>query len=122
MEIQIITQGKNDTPQVELATPFMLDLTGVEKMTFCVVEEGMSSGDPSVIMMVIKEDVTVYTQTSLDKFLAAANGMTALAKTRFGWVQPEGNFSLMPMEPEMRKQMLEAIKKELEEWDDGNTE
>ena len=123
MEIRIVAQGKNEPPQLEPIRGDLLDFTNVEKMTFCVIEAGMASGEPSVIMGIVDHDkvwarpLTVYTQTSLDKFLTAAAGMEALAKTRFNWVRPEGSVTLMPMEPEMRKQMLEAIKKELEEYE-----
>lgn len=42
-----------------------------------------------------------------------------MAETQFGWVRQEGHFTLMPPSKEMRKELLEKIKKELEEWDDA---
>lgn len=119
MEAHIIAQGKNDPPQFDPPQKFVLDMTNIPEMTFCVCEGGMVSGEPSVIMAVEGAEEVVFTQTSLDKFLMAASGMVALAQQNWNWVRPEGYATIMPgLTPEKRKELLESIKKELEEWDD----
>lgn len=118
MHMQIVFQGKNDPPQKADAIPPVYNLSGNETMTVVLVEGGMTSGEPSVLILSESAGIgTVVLQTSLDKYLMAAQAMMAGAKSRWGWEQPEGYASLMPMEPEQRKKLLESIKKELEEWD-----
>lgn len=114
MEILVTGQGKNDPPRLDLPQP-IIDMTGIERMMFCVMEGGMASGEPSVIIAVSDKEGSVAFQTSLDKFLAAATGMVAYAETHWGWTRPEGYYSLVPPSPEAKKILLEAIKKELEE-------
>lgn len=116
MELHVLGQGKDDPPQLNPTKPVWMLATGA--MTVCVIERGMASGEPSVVVMASDEQGTAVIQTSLDKYLAGAISMTAIAETRWGWKKPEGFATIMPMEPEQRKALLEAIKKELEEWDD----
>lgn len=117
MQIKIIIQKKIDGPQLASLRQPVIDCTGNDAMTFCLVEGGMQSGDPSVIIVSEDNEGSIVLQTSLDKFLAAAVGMKAAAESQLGWVEKEGYSTLMPMEKDARKVLLEAIKKELEEWD-----
>lgn len=107
MQIKIIVQKRTDGPQLTYLKEPVIDLTGNEKMTFCLVEKGMASGEPSVIIVSEDDEGSICLQTSLDKFLAAAVGMKAAAESQLGWVEKEA-----------RKALLEAIQKELQEWDD----
>lgn len=118
MEMHIITQGKGDPPQLSNIPAPVIDLTGNEVITFCVCEGGMFSGDPSVIIVSSDKDGSVCLQTSLDKFMSGAAAMAAIAETKWGWKRQEGMFSLMPPDKKTGKILLEAIKKELEEWVD----
>lgn len=117
MQITLISQGLNQPPQNPPRDhiKYVVDATMVEHMTFCVIEKGMASGDPSVIIEVTLDDTLIAVQTSLDKLIAATIGLKAMAETRFGWVQEEGVFSLVPTySEEQKKALLEAIKRELE--------
>lgn len=118
MQIKIIVQKKSDGPQLADLKQPVIDCTSNDTMTFCLVEKGMASGEPSVIIATEDNEGSICLQTSLDKFLAAAVGMKAAAESQLGWVEKEGYSTLMPMEKSARKVLLEAIKKELEEWDD----
>ncbi len=118
MRIKIIVQKKNAAPQLANLKQPIIDLTHNESMTFCLVEAGMASGEPSVIIVSEDNEGSICLQTSLDKFLAAAVGMKAAAESQLGWVEKEGSATLMPMSKEARKALLEAIQKELQEWDD----
>ena len=118
MEMRIIAQGLNDPPQLEDLKSPIVNLSSIDKMTCCVVEGGMVSGEPSVLIIVEQpRGGSVIVQTSLDKFLAAAQGMASMAQSRWGWKQADGAFTLLPMEKETRKHLLEKIKQELEEYD-----
>jgi hypothetical protein len=117
MEVVIISQGLNDEPKLDTLTQPIIDLTSNERMIFCVIEEGMSSGEPSVIIVSETEEGSVCIQTSLEKIISAVEGMMASAEARWDWKRPEGNFSIGPMPKEARRVMLESIKNELEEWD-----
>lgn len=117
MIMHIVSQGKDDPPTLAYLKRPILDLTHNEEITFCVVEKGMGSGDPSVIIVTSDTEGSICLQTSLDKFLSGAAAMSAIAETQWGWKRQEGHYSMMPMEPETRKILLEAIKKELEEWE-----
>ena len=116
MEMQVVCQGKNEAPKVKVIHP-IIDFTDNMSMTVAVIEAGMKSGEPSVIIISKNKEGTVLLQTSLDKFLMAGITMKALAEERFGWVQKEGTFTILPPDKETRKKILEGIKKELEEWD-----
>lgn len=118
MEMHILSQGVSSPPQlVDIPQP-VIDLTLNEVITFCVVERGMQSGEPSVIMVSSDSEGSVCLQTSLDKFLAGGSAMAAIAESQWGWKRPEGYVSMMPPDKATRKTILEAIKKELEEWDE----
>lgn len=118
MKIKIIIQKETDEPQLaDLKRP-VIDCTSNDTMTFCLVEKGMVSGEPSVIIVTEDNEGSICLQTSLDKFLAAAVGMKAAAESQLGWVEKEGYATLMPMSKEARKALLESIQKELLEWDD----
>lgn len=117
MEIRVLSQGLNEGPKLnDLKIP-LLDLTSLMHMTFCVLEGGMVSGEPSVVIAVEFNQGTVCLQTSLDKLITATNLLITMAETNFGWKRPEGSATLMPMSKEARKLLLESIKQELEEWD-----
>jgi len=122
MEIHLIIQGKDDPPQLRGLKEPIIDLGQNEKMTLCLVEGGMESGEPSVLIISTDRDGSIVLQTSLDKFLTGASGMMAAAEARWGWKRPEGSFTLMPPDKKTQKMLLEAIKKELEEWEDGELE
>lgn len=119
MEIRLISQGKNQPPQLDLKVP-IFNYAEVEKLTFALIEGGMQSGEPSVIMVATdpKLGSSVMMQTSLDKLISATTALITMAETRFGWKQTEGAVTLMPMDVKARKALLESIKKELEEWDE----
>ena len=121
MEIQIIASSKKNPQPLNLKDP-IINLTGNEKLTVVVAEGGMASGEPSVLIISQDEAGAVVLGTSLDKFLAAGQGMAGMAKNLWGWEQPEGYASFLPPDPETRKALLESIKKELEEWDETNPE
>lgn len=116
MEMKIIIQGKNDHPKLRNIPRPIVDLSSNEKMTVCVIEGGMGSGEPSVMIISSDDEGSVCLQTSLDKFMMAASAMASAATHHWGWVQQEGSFTLMPPDEETRKQLLESIKEELEGW------
>lgn len=117
MEMRIIVQGKDDPPRASNLQEPVIMLTDNEVMTLCLIESGMHSGEPSVIIISSDERGSVLLQTSLDKFLAGASALAGAAESRFGWTQKEGHFTLMPPDKETRKALLEGIKKELEGYD-----
>lgn len=119
MEIHLVAQGVNDPPALAQIPRPIIDATHIDSMTFALIERGMVSGEPSVIIEVHDEQGSIAVQTSLDKLLAAAYGLKGMAETRFGWVQPEGSMTLMPPSREARKAMLLAIEAELRGWDDA---
>lgn len=119
MEAHIIFQGKADPPRLTNLPQPIIDLSNNESITFCIIEGGMGSGDPSVMILSSDNDGTVVLQTSLDKLLTSAYAMTVYAETNWGWVRREGHFTVMPPAKPMRKAMLEAMIKELQEWDDA---
>lgn len=121
MEMKLVVQGKNDEPRLADIPEPIFDFSKVSAITFCLIEEGMVSGDPSVIIVSETDQGSVILQTSLDKFLAGAMGMVSAAETHWGWKVPEGYATLMPTDPATRKELLKAIKKELEEWDEDQT-
>ena len=119
MQIDIVAQGLKDPPVLSPHNAYM-DLSRLETMTCIVIEAGMSSGAPSVMIMSGSTGYgNVLLQTSLDKFVSAAYAMLVMAETRFGWKQSEGSFTLLPPDKETCKALLEALKKELEEWDNN---
>lgn len=118
METRLVAQGKNDPPQLADLKQPVFDFSKNQAITFCVIEGGMVSGEPSVMIITEDKDCSIVVQTSLDKFLSGASWMSATAETKWGWKQPEGHATLMPPSRETRKAMLEALKKELEEWDE----
>lgn len=121
MSARIIAQGRGEPPQLEDVPTPIFDLTGIPEITFCVCQGGMVSGEPSVIIASSSKAGTVMLQTSLDKFLMGASGMSSLATSLWGWKQQEGYASILPgLDKEQRKALLESIKRELEEWDDGS--
>lgn len=121
MEIHITGQGRNEPPKLQLKMP-LGDFTDIESMHFCVIEGGMASGEPSVIIAVEDSECSVALQTSLDKFIAAGVGMIAYAEGHWGWKRPEGSVTLLPpMDKQARKELLLSLQKELQEWDDIET-
>lgn len=116
MHVEIIAQGLNDPPCLRPHAHY-IDASHLETMTCIVIEAGMASGDPSVMIVSDTGCGKILIQTSLDKFVAAGHVMVAMAETRFGWKQKEGSFTLAPMDKSVRKALLESIKKELEDWD-----
>lgn len=122
MEVEILVQGKNETPKLRAINPPVMDFSNNEKITFCVIEGGMKSGEPSVMIISQDHRGTAVLQTSLDKFLLAASSMATSAEVGWGWERPEGHASIMPPDRQTRKFLLESIKKDLEEWDDVDGE
>lgn len=117
MEAHILVQGVSDPPVLaDIQTP-VFDLSANPSMTFVVIEKGMQSGEPAVMIMSTSHEGSLLLQTSLDKLMTAASTCASLAENRWGWKRPEGYFSLMPPTHEERKVLLEAIRKELEEWE-----
>lgn len=95
-EIAIRAHRRSDPP-LDFVAPSGLVVHVVDRLTTAVVEGGMMSGEPSVMILGVDPNgVGVVVETSLDKFLAAAVAMRGLAESRFGWVQPAGYVSLMP--------------------------
>lgn len=118
MELTIMIQGVNDPPRLKDIPQPIHDFSDVDSITLCVLESGMSSGDPSVMIVSKTNQGSIILATSLDKFLAGATGMAAAAETHWGWTIPEGYATILPPDKETRKALLESIKKELEEWDE----
>lgn len=118
MEIKFLVQGLSDPPKLGYLQRPVLNLSENPSITFALIEKGMTSGEPSIMIISENPEGSVVLQTSLDKFLSAANLAIANAKEKFGWEQQEGYISLMPMDSSSRKAILEQIKKELEEWED----
>lgn len=126
MEVHYVVQMQGGPPMLTDWLQFpVVDKGHVDAMTFCLVEKGMKSGEPSVLMVSgadrqMSQGIgSVIAQTSLDKFIASAVALKALAETHLKWVQREGHASIMPtLDGPARKAILEAIKKELEEWED----
>lgn len=116
MQITIVVQKKDEPPKLNPCAP-LIDCTNIDAMTFCLMEGGMTSGEPSVIIVSEDNEGSIALQTSLDKFLAAAVGLKAAAEGQLGWKEKAGYSTLMPMSKDARKTLLEAMKKELEEWD-----
>lgn len=119
MEAKIIVQGKNDPPQLLNLQRPIADFSHNHSITFCIIEEGMSSGEPAVMIISESPQGSIVLETSLDKLLMAASGMISAAESRWGWKQPVGHATLMPPDRETRKAMLQALEKELREWDEA---
>lgn len=117
MEIELIAQPKKGPRQIKNYSAPIFGPPQSERLTFVVVEGGMQSGEPAVIMIGEDDFGTFVLQTSLDKLIMGTIGLKALAQSRFGWKEQEGHATLMPMGDIDRKQILLALKKELEEWD-----
>lgn len=122
MEIKFLVQRISDPPKLGYLQRPILDLSENESVTFALIEKGMASGEPSVMIISENENASVVLQTSLDKLISATNLAISNAKAKFGWEQKEGYASLMPMDSSSRKAILEQIKKELEEWDDVSSD
>lgn len=120
MIAHVLAQDRNGPPMLASLRAPVIDLTLNNEMTFVVCERGMASGDPSVIIVSSDAEGSVCIQTSLDKFLLSASGMAAMAETRWGWQPQEGHLTLMPPDKATRKLLIEALLKELQEWDDAN--
>jgi hypothetical protein len=120
-QMRFIAQGVNDPPPLALDPRTTLAPDPNTPWTVVVVERGMASGQPAVAVVVEFDNGGVIVQTSLDKFLAAASSMATLAETRFGWTRPEGHATLMPPDRATRKRLLEAMRAELEAWDETET-
>lgn len=118
MEMRIILQRKDQPPRLTNLTPPMIDLSANEVITLVLVEGGMQSGEPAVLIVSSDNEGTVCLQTSLDKYLMGGQSMLSLAENQLGWKRPEGYMSLMPPDKATRKALLEGIRKELEEWDE----
>lgn len=114
MEMHLVIQGKKDPPRLANIAAPIIDLTANERIIFCVVEAGMSSGEPSVIIVSSDDHGSVCLQTSLDKFMAAASGMAAAAEANWGWQRPEGHWTMLPPDEATRRMLLKALKQELD--------
>lgn len=120
-QISVRVHAKGDPP---IDRPPVLGhvLHSTEPLQFVVLEPGMVSGEPSVMIRVDDQraagvGVTVLLETSLDKLIAATSSLVALAESRFGWTRPVGHATLMPPSRAARRAMLEALVRELREWD-----
>lgn len=120
MEAHIYFQGRHDPPRLAAVQQPIIDLCENETIGFCLCEGGMMSGDHSVVIFSSDAEGTVAMQTSLDKLLTAAQAMVGYAEEHWGWKRQEGHFTLLPPSKATRKTMLEAIQKELQEWDDAD--
>lgn len=100
MEIILSSMKKNETADPIMTPPSGITVHVADKLRCVVLEGGMASGEPSVaILGVDPNGVGVVVQTSLDKFVMAAIGLKAFAERDFGWVQPEGQVSIIPGGP-----------------------
>lgn len=122
MQMNVIIQGKDDPPKLSNLPQPIADFTENEEISVCLIEGGMVSGEPSVIIISSDQNGSICLQTSFDKWLMATTAMIAAAESCWGWKRPEGFVSLMPLDNEVRRSLLESIKTELEEWDEGQTE
>jgi hypothetical protein len=118
MELKLVIQKKNEPPRLPHLNHPIFDFSHNETIVLALMEAGMKSGEPSVLIISSDNTGSAVIQTSLDKFLAGATGMMAAAEKHFGWKQQEGYATLVPPSKEARKILLEALKKELEEWDE----
>jgi hypothetical protein len=116
MQMNVLFQKHGDQPVLRFIKQPVIDLGDNESMTVVLLERGMNSGEPSVLIVSMDDQGSVVLQTSLDKFLSAAQAMATGAEQRWGWKRPEGYSALMPPDRATQKLMLEQIKKELEEW------
>jgi len=115
-----IQAHRKDEPPIEFIPSSGIIVHAIDNTYFYVLEGGMESGEPSVMILAVSKDgVGVAVETSLDKFVMAGIGMMALAEQGWGWKRPEGHASILPtLSDEKRKELLESIKKELESFDD----
>ena len=118
MNLQFLVQKKTEHSKLAYLNGPVLDLSSNDTLTLCLVEAGMVSGEPSIVIVSENDMGSIILQTSLDKYLSGAVMAMSSAQTQFGWKQPDGYASLMPMDKASRKLLLEKIKTELEEWDD----
>lgn len=121
MQIDLRAQKKDAPPVFPFILEPVINWSDEEALSMVVAEGVMASGEPAVYILCQKQsEGTIILATSLDKLMMAAAGLAGMAEKQFGWKRPEGSATLLPpLDPEMRKQMLEAIKKELEEWEDA---
>lgn len=94
--MNIIVQGKNDQGKLANVQKPLIDLTTNPLITFCLVESGISHGEPAVMILSSDGTGTFCLQTSLDKFLSGALEMMAVAERRWGWKRPKDYSFLMP--------------------------
>lgn len=95
-EISIRSHRVGDPP-IEFVPPTGVVVHVPDRLTFAVLESGMESGEPSVMILgVSPEGIGTALETSLDKLLAAAVGLRGMAEAQFGWEQPTGHATLMP--------------------------
>lgn len=93
-QMKIKLHRKDDEP-IEFLPPAGLVAQAQDNITVLLVEGGMKSGEPSVCLLgVSKDGVGVIIETSLDKFLMAAQATKAMAETQLGWVMPDGYAAL----------------------------
>ena len=120
MEMVFLIQKKGEEFPANLHPP-IVDLSNNPQMMFCLVEGGMASGEPAVIIASTSIATgTTVVATSLDKFLTAAAYLKEAAEVHFGWQAPEGSFTIIPPDKATRRALLESISKELKEWEDGD--
>lgn len=98
-QISLRAHKKGD-PKIPLVFPSGMMVHVQDTLTCVVLEAGMQSGEPSVMILGIDNDgVGVVLETSLDKFIMAAMGLKSLAENQLGWKQPEGHASIIPGGP-----------------------
>lgn len=84
--ISVRPLGLSDPPPLPHAKVHM-HLTTPE-WTMYVLNGGMSSGEPSIMVTVEGPDGLVVVETSLICLLAAARTARAMAEVQFGWTMP----------------------------------
>lgn len=96
-QIHVAARRKDDPPADNFTPPSGQYVLVADGLRFLVIEAGMESGEPSVIIYGISQfgDGAIM-ETSLDKLLMAAAGLMGLAEVQFGWERPEGYASLIP--------------------------
>ena len=83
--ISLCAVGMTDPPPFPDVRPVIHDNTADWDMA--VLNAGMASGEPSVILIAHTASGDIALETSLACLLAAATGLRAMAETQFGWVQ-----------------------------------
>jgi hypothetical protein len=89
--INVFLQNKNDPSQLGMVKEGnLVDLTGNQDITLCVVEPRLASDQPNVLIVSTDGDSTFVMQASLDQLVTGVSQLAERAALRWGWPQPKG--------------------------------